>query len=331
MKENYKHIPNLLKEYGFFCISRDGKVPLFLAQDGTIKAASCKDPETWMNFSEACSLLSENFRYLMLVTDSRTIAIDLDAVFSFEGKPKSWAEKILNLEIVKEYAYIEKSKNSGIHIIFILDNKIGNLENLVWRGDKDPHLNKNESVELFVRDHFVTLTGDAVQNNLKILPKERFLKLYEEIEEIIKELKIQDIYTKIKEGKVKFKKFEKEDLEELKNRILEKVNLEDLIQPVRYGANGKYFLSWCPFHHDGQRPGLVVYFEDKIILDCHDWKTYDIFAFLMKKENKSFKEVLFDLALRYNVKFPTFKDSEEIKPTETFNSLKDRKKKNINH
>jgi len=324
---NYKNIPDLLKKCSFFCISKDGKVPLFLTKDGKIKAASCTDPKTWMEYEKAYSLLNENFKYLMIPTNGKVTAVDLDASFTSEGKLKFWAQKILNLEIVKEYAYIEKSRNSGIHIIFILDNKIENLENLVWRGNKDFHLNKNESIELFVRDHFVTLTGNAVQDNLKILLEERFIKLYEEIEEIIEELKIQETYIKIKEGKIKIKKFEKKDLEKLKNRILEKVNLEDFIPPVRYGANGNYYHSWCPFHDDGRRPGLVVYVEDKVILDCHNWKTYDIFGFLMERDKKSFKEVLIDLASRYNIELPTFKDSEEIKPIEIFNSLKDRKKK----
>jgi len=130
MKEKYKALPSLLKELGHFCLSKNGKVPLHITKKREVKPSSSTDPRTWLTFNEAFSFLSEEMPHLMLVTDGKVVGIDLDAALTPEGKPKPWAEQIINSNIVKAFSYLEKSKNSGFHIIFILEDKVSNLQNL---------------------------------------------------------------------------------------------------------------------------------------------------------------------------------------------------------
>jgi len=47
----------------------------------------------------------------------------------------------------------------------------------------------------------------------------------------------------------------------------------------------------------------------------------------MEKEKKTFKEVLLDLASRYNIELPAFKDSKKSEFIKNFNYLKDKKEK----
>jgi len=310
MKERYRNLPALLKKTGYFCISKNGKIPLYITKKGEVKFGSSTDPQTWLTFDEACSFLNEERPYLMLVTDGRVIGVDLDVALTPEGKLKPWAEWIINSNTVKDFAYLERSKNSGFHIIFILEDKISNLQNLNWRGKKDEILDKSEGIELFIEKHFVTLTGEAIQDELRLLPIEKFLKFYEELKEFIKEIKIEEELKKIKDNPpspLYIKELEN-PWKKLKEEILKKVRFEDIIPPAKDPRNGRYYRAWCPFHEDGKNPDFVVYYKDGWLFDCHDSKVYDIFSYMMKKENKTFKEVYLDLAKRYNIPTPLLEE-----------------------
>jgi len=265
MKKKYKNLPILLKKVKNFCISKDGRVPLSVTKDKKIKPGSSTDPQTWLTFDEAFSLLSEERPLLMLATDGKIVAVDLDAALTPEGKLKTWTAQILNSDIVKNFAYLEKSKNSGFHVIFILEEKVTDLQNLNWHGEKDLTLNKSEGIEIFIEKHFITLTGETVQDNLKILPVKEFLKFYEELKEIIKEFKIEEELRKIKQNPpaLSYVKELKKDLyKNLKKEILKKLRFEDIIPPAKDPRNGRYYRAWCPFHEDGKNPDFVVYYKD---------------------------------------------------------------------
>jgi DNA primase len=107
------------------------------------------------------------------------------------------------------------------------------------------------------------------------------------------------------------------DLSDAKEEVKKAADIVEVIgQYVELKKRGQNYIGLCPFHSE-RSPSFTVN-QDKMIYHCFGCgRGGDIFTFWMEYHNLSFPQSLKDLAERYNIPLPQYRDlSAERKKAE---------------
>lgn len=143
MKNNdYTNIPTELKLLDQWVIHNEKKVPL--TQNGY---ASTNNPQTWLTFPDAMSLLTRNTHYglgFVFSPDDPYIGIDLDNCIN----NNTWTHTATKIHsALKDTAYCEISPSGhGLHLIVK-----GDLTPIQWTNTKE--------IEIYSQGRYFTMTG----------------------------------------------------------------------------------------------------------------------------------------------------------------------------